>query len=92
MHVETSADARRSQRRGGVGGDCPPGGVVGEQRFFASLINTVKAAVSGHGNSPSPTADIGAGLRGDNDDRVSSGDSDAIYLGVVRYRRFIYVF
>ena len=40
----------------------------------------VKAAVSGHVNSPAPTADtaISAGLRGGPEDRVSSANGDAI--------------
>ena len=77
MHIETSADARRSARHTVGGG--PDGPATGGRGYFATAAGRFSSWWSGERRPPALTADTasGAGLQGGNDDEVPSSDGDA---------------
>ena len=76
MHIETSADARRSRRH--AAGDDHVGHASGGHGYLAAATSRVSMWWSGNRRSPALTADAdsGAGLQGGNDDDVSQSTSD----------------
>ena len=77
MHIETSADARRSARHTVSGGHDGP--AAGGRGYLATAASRFSSWWSGDRRPPALTADTasGAGLQGGNDDEVSSSNGDA---------------
>ena len=77
MHIETSADARRSQRHTVSGGHDGP--AAGGRGYLATAASRFSSWWSGERRPPALTADTasGAGLQGGNDDVVPSSNGDA---------------
>ena len=77
MHIETSADARRSRRH--AAGDDHVGHASGGHGYLAAAASRFSMWWSGNRRSPALTADAasGAGLHGGNDDEVPSSDGDS---------------
>ena len=77
MHIETSADARRSRRHAAGGGLAGP--AADDRGYLAAAASRFSSWWSGERRSPALTADAdsGAGLQGGNDDEVPSSDGDA---------------
>ena len=77
MHIETSADARRSTRHTVSGGHDGP--AAGGRGYLATAASRFSSWWSGERRPPALTADTasGAGLQGGNDDEVPSSDGDA---------------
>ena len=77
MHIETSADARRS-RRHAVGGD-HAGPAAGDRGYLAAAASRFSMWWSGNRRSPALTAGAvsGTGLQGGNDADVSQSSGDA---------------
>ena len=77
MHIETSADARRSRRHAAGGGLAGP--AADDRGYLAAAASRFSSWWSGERRSPALTADAdsGAGLQGGNDDEVPSSDGDS---------------
>ena len=77
MHIETSADARRSARHTVGGG--PDGPATGGRGYLATAASRFSSWWSGERRPPALTADTasGAGPQGGNDDGVPSSNGDA---------------
>ena len=77
MHIETSADARRSRRH--AAGDDRAGHASGGHGYLAAAASRFSMWWSGNRRSPALTAGAasGAGLQGGNDDDVSQSNGDA---------------
>ena len=78
MHIETSADARRSRQRTDGGGHDGP--AASGRGIFAAITSVFSSVMGGASRSSASTADTdsGAGLRGSNDDRERLSRGDAI--------------
>ena len=78
MHIETSADARRSTRRHTVSGG-HDGPAAGGRGYLATAASWFSLWWSGERRPPALTADadLGAGLQGGNEDEVSWPNGDA---------------
>ena len=78
MHIETSADARRSRRHAAGGGLAGP--AADDRGYLAAAASRFSSWWSGERRSPALTADAdsGAGLQGGNEGEVLSLDGDAI--------------
>ena len=77
MHIETSADARRSRRH--AAGDDHVGHASGGHGYLAAAASRFSMWWHGDRRPPALTADTasGAGLQGGNDDAVPSSDGGA---------------
>ena len=77
MHIETSADARRSKRHDAGGGLAGP--AADDRGYLAAAASRFSLWWHGDRRPPALTADTasGAGLQGGNDDEVPSSDGDA---------------
>ena len=77
MHIETSADARRSARHTVSGGHDGP--AAGGRGYLATAASRFSSWWSGERRPPALTADTasGAGLQGGNEDGVPSSNGDA---------------
>ena len=77
MHIETSADARRSRRHDAGGGLAGP--AADDRGYLAAAASRFSSWWHGDRRPPALTADTasGAGLQGGNDDEVPSPEGDA---------------
>ena len=77
MHIETSADARRSRRHAAGGGLAGP--AADDRGYLAAAASRLSLWWRGTSRPQALTADTasGAGLQGGNDDAVPSSDGGA---------------
>ena len=78
MHIETSADARRSKRHAAGGGLAGP--AADDRGYLAAAASRLSLWWSGTSRPPALTADTasGAGLQGGNEGEVRLPNGDAI--------------